>query len=197
MYSPLLNEHFLHAASVVREQPACLCVSIAGHVAVGVGWLRHCHSLDVMRKSSIDLPLWSASLQDPRGLSVLWWELTAVNRGRPIPEGPRASRTGARLIDCSNKILTSLSETVTSQACVGRGGEREERDGTGEGEQSVCVCVCLFLKGQRCIGENHQAYVQFTVTPFRHLRRQGQTAVLPGSLDRNGRPVIHRSLILD
>lgn len=44
-----------------------------------------------------------------------------------------ASQTGARLIDCSNKILTSLSETVTSQACVGRGGEGEERDGVGGG----------------------------------------------------------------
>ena len=62
-----------------------------------------------------------------------------VNRGRPKPREAYvetlvdASQTGARPTACCNKILTSLSETVTSQACVDRGGEREERNGLGEG----------------------------------------------------------------
>lgn len=59
-----------------------------------------------------------------------------------------ASQTGARLIDGSNKILTSLSETATSQACVGRGGEGKEKDVLGAGEKAsmgdtnVWVCMC-------------------------------------------------------
>lgn len=47
----------------------CLC---GYHVPVGVGWLSHCHSLDVMRKSTLDLPLWSALLEERRGPSLDW-----------------------------------------------------------------------------------------------------------------------------
>ena len=53
------------------------------------------------------------------------------------------------LTDWCNKILTSLSETVTSQACVGRGGEREERvevEGGGGGQATLGdTRVCLYV----------------------------------------------------
>lgn len=49
-------------------------------------------------------------------------------------EAAQEARAAVILTDWCNKILTSLSETVTSQACVGRGGEREERVEAGVGK---------------------------------------------------------------
>lgn len=138
----------MSTSSMQQSSAGAACMPLClwdWHVAVGVGWLRHCHSLDVMRKSTLDLPLWSALLEDPRGQSVcpVW-----VSRGRPIP-GRLQARVAVILTDWCNKILTSLSETVTSQACVGRGGEREERVGVGKwgqarvGDTKVCLYVSV------------------------------------------------------
>lgn len=100
------NTHFLYVCP--PSLPECVLPmhrSVAGaavvplcfrdwHVAVGVGRLSHCHSLDVMRKSTLDLPLWSALLED-FGESRLrvFREPLGVSRGRLIPgrlvTGPR------------------------------------------------------------------------------------------------------------
>lgn len=130
------------ASSMKKSIAGAACVPLClgdWYLAVGAGWLRHCHSLDVMRKSTLDLPLWSA-LQTRESSGC---ELTAINRGRSIPESLQtrgrwlsSSQIGARLTELCSKILTSLSQTVTSQACVGRGREREERLGGGQEEQA-------------------------------------------------------------
>lgn len=60
-------------SSLLLAGPASVALCLCGyHVPVGVGWLSHCHSLDVMRKSTLDLPLWSALLGDPRDPSLSW-----------------------------------------------------------------------------------------------------------------------------
>lgn len=59
---------------------------------------------------------------------------------RQAAHGPA---TAVILTDWSHKILTSLSETVTSQACVGRGGEREEKPWGWVGDTTVCLYVSV------------------------------------------------------
>lgn len=163
------------ASSMKKSIAGAACVPLClgdWYLAVGAGWLRHCHSLDVMRKSTLDLPLWSA-LQTRESSGC---ELTAINRGRSIPESLQtrarwlsSSQIGARLTELCSKILTSLSQTVTSQACVGRG--REERLGGGQEEQawvadtrvSLSVSVSFFKGGGWGCCTGDEAWVQFTV----------------------------------
>ncbi len=50
----------MSTSSMQQSSAGAACMPLClwdWHVAVGVGWLRHCHSLDVMRKSTLDLPL--------------------------------------------------------------------------------------------------------------------------------------------
>lgn len=136
---------------------ACMPLCLWGwHVAVGVVWLRHCHALDVMRKSTLDLPLWSAfaaglcvsGMSSQQTTEGAWYQREAARR----PERLMLSQTGARLTDLGNKILTSLSETITSQASVGKGrgrgrmgGGREEKQGWWH--QSLSLCGGVFGGG--------------------------------------------------
>lgn len=152
---PVCISNLLHRAEQCGSMPLCLG---DWHVAVGVGWLRHCHSLDVMRKSTLDLPLWSALLEDLRDWPVSAAESTegAQYHGAHVlgAQPLSSSQAGARPTDCCNKIHTSLSETATSQACAGRGGDREERVGVGKKEHawvadtSHLSVYVSFLKGE-------------------------------------------------
>lgn len=64
-------------------------------------------------------------------------------QGAPNTRESELRQAGARLTDPCNKILTFflffsfLSQTVTSQTCVVRGGEREESFGGGQEEQAL------------------------------------------------------------
>lgn len=71
--------------------------------------------------------------------------LTAVNRGRPTPEnwqqGLCGGHTGGLVPGSETAAIKFspffLSKTVTSQTCVGRGGEREAKVGDGNKELAL------------------------------------------------------------
>lgn len=120
------------------------------HVAVGVDRLSHCHSLDVMRKLTLDLSLWSALLEDlgrepcPRSTGSRWESA----EGAWYQAGCMRACAAVILTDWSHKVLTSLSETATSQACVCWGGEGEDKLWGWVTPQSACMWVCHLL---RCV----------------------------------------------
>lgn len=134
-----------HSIAGAAGEPLC---SWDWHVAVGVGWLSHCHSLDVMRKSTLDLLLWSALLEDP-GESRLrvQWEPPRVSRGRLIPGRPHtglwplsSSQTGA--IKFSPHYLRQSHHRL---ALAGEGKGKKSRGGGWVTPQSVCMWVCHLL----------------------------------------------------
>lgn len=121
------------------NMPLCLC---GWHVAVGVGWLSHCHSLDVMRKSTLDLPLWSALLENPRELSPhLVWAHRSQQRAPDTreaayrPEPLSSSQTGA--IKFSPHYLRQSHHRLV----LAGEGKGEERGGVGVTPKSVYMCV--------------------------------------------------------
>lgn len=129
---------------------ASVSLCLGGYrVPVGVGWLSHCHSLDVMRKSTLDLPLWSASLEDSTEPSLkLAPSTTRVSRGRLTPRRIHISlRPTVILTDWCNKNLTSLSQMAHHRPVLVGEGNGRERLGVGDTESVVCVC---FRRGGGC-----------------------------------------------
>lgn len=94
----------------------------------------YCRCLDVTNKSTIDLLTLKCSVAGaaPDACTANHQKRAPNTTEPPRPWGLQA---GARLTDCCNKVLTSLSQTATSQARVGWGGKREERLGVVNGNR--------------------------------------------------------------
>lgn len=137
----LLPEWGLPPRSTVSREPLCLC---DWHVAVGVAWLSHCHSLAVMRKSTLDLPLWSALLEDLRELSPC---LVRARRSQQRAPDTREPARQPELLSSSQTGAIKFSPHYLRQSHhrLVLAGEGKRKKGVGGWwHQSLSVCECVF-----------------------------------------------------
>lgn len=140
MYALLLNEHFLLAPGGSSQR---------GFVSLRRPRSSRCRLAEPLSCSGCHAQVnpWSPTLKciggrPRRAVPRLAPEPAGVSRGRLTPG---RTHLGLGLLssttDWCNKSLTSLSQTATSQACVGRGGEREGSVGGGwhHSLQNVCL----------------------------------------------------------